>query len=231
MSASADVRSSPEVYVVTDDPYTVLKVEQALRSPGTGTVAQLLPRDLPAVRVQLETGASRASGRPVTFLVPADLLAESELPGSIVIGYGTAEALDLRIDSLCFDYITVPWSDAELRYRVRRAGTGRSIAFADGVISWGRNWISAERSDGSCRHTTLSSTEAVLLDLLIASAGETVSRAVLHAAVGAPANSDSRAMDMRVSRLRVRIREVTADWRRPPVITSDRGNGYQFSCQ
>ena len=231
MSASADSSSGIEVYVVSDDPYTVLKAEQALRSICAGKVAQLRPREVEEAYERLRAEVARDSPRSVVFLVPAELLTHINLHGSVVIGYGPAQALDLRIDPLCFDYVVLPWSDAELRYRVRRAGTGRSFACPDGFISWGRNWLVGERTGGPTRRAALSPTQAVLLDLLITSAGEPVSRSVLYTALGESRAIQGRAMDMRVSRLRRRIREVTVDWQSPPTITGHRGHGYQFSCQ
>ena len=236
MSASADSLVGTSVYVITDDPYTVLKVEQALRILGPDRVRQLRPRDLAHIRAEhralfdARLDARQTACEKSIYFVPTDLLAQVELTGAVIIGYGPAEVLDLGIDELCADFVAVPWTDPELRYRVRRAGAGRSLACGDGVISWGWNWVAAVGTDGAVRHVSLSPTESAILNVLARATGETVPREVLGDVLGADTTGESRALDMRISRLRARLREVTEGWEHSPSVVSHRGRGYQFTC-
>ena len=231
MSVPVDPLPGTTIYVVSEDPYTALKVDQALRSFAPGRTLSLNPREITEITTRLSHSGPGSDVRSAIFLVPAEQLPHIQLAGGVaIIGYGPAEALNLGIDQLCSDYIIVPWTDAELRYRIRRAGAGRSLLCGGGLISWGHDWIAATRPGAASRRMCLSSSEFTILDLLAGAAGEVFSRQVIRTALGLDDPGDARGLDMRISRLRRRLRDVTADWEHAPTITGRRGRGYQFTC-
>ena len=146
-----------------------------------------------------------------------------------VIGYGPADALDAVEERHCVDFLAEPWSDAELRYRVRRIADRRTINVGDGAIEWGHNWLVGLHPSAPPARTTLTPGEYLVLDLLARAGGGAVSRTLLLQALGETPDRSSRALDMRVSRLRRRLAEVSATWQRRPRIGTIRGKGYQLT--
>jgi DNA-binding response OmpR family regulator len=166
---------------------------------------------------------------PPILLAPVDLLPSLPPLISPVIGYGPPDGLDVLEERFCHDYLAEPWADSELRYRVRRAAARRITPVGDGAIEWGRSWLVGLHPPEPPVRTALTFGEFLLLDLLVRSHGAPVGRSLLLEALGQVPRAGSRALEMRVSRLRRRLAEVSTSWQRRPQIRSVRGSGYQLT--
>jgi hypothetical protein len=200
-------------------------VQQALVAYQIYTVSSWIPSRID----DLIEGLSQSVGerRPV-LLAPADLLLSIPPLMCPVIGYGPADSLDSVQEHHCSDFLAEPWADAELRYRVRRVARS-IISLGDGAIEWGPNWLVGLHRSADPVRTTLTAGEYHVLELLALAGGRVVSRARLLQALGQAPDTPSRALDMRVSRLRRRLAEVSASWLRRPGIGNVRGEGYQLT--
>jgi hypothetical protein len=246
VSTVADELAVP-IVVTTVDPYVSLRVESALWTTAYGPVYTITPRELrdllpvrgfgnsPAddsVFLTNDSAAEALRHSSVVILVPAESLLElgDQLRLFAVIGYGTAEALDEFPPGTCDDYLVAPWSDSELRYRVARMAHRRVVVCNEGTFAWGRNWIAGRQPFHPPEYVNVSTGEYRLLDILAGARGEVVDRTLLMSVAGSFSSSASRALDMRISRLRKHIREATPEWRNRPAIRCCKGRGYQFTC-
>jgi DNA-binding response OmpR family regulator len=132
---------------------------------------------------------------------------------------GPPDALELLPPGRADDVIAEPWSPAELRLRLSRLVAPRGHETPDGTLVWSPTSLRAGEAEVS-----LSRQEFLILDALMRAPGECVPREVLSAVAGLPPGG--RALDMQMSRLRVRLREVTRAWRSSPTLVAVRGSGY-----
>ena len=224
---------TPRILVVDDDPGVLDVVAYALRSDGFDVVeARTGPSALEQARengfdlVILDVMLPGLSGTDVCRM----LRAESDVP-IVMLTARDAEldrvrGLELGAD----DYVTKPFSTAELASRVRAILRRRDLDRAKGAavyelgglrIDLGRHEVVV---DGRRVHLTLS--EFKVLSLLAERAGQAVSRRELMQHLWASEHvGDEHACEVHVSNLR---RKIERDASRPERLVTVRGVGYRL---
>jgi two-component system, OmpR family, response regulator len=155
-----------------------------------------------------------------------------EQGASVIIISGRVQVQD-RVTGLelgADDYITKPFDPTEVVARIRaRLRSPRSVA-QSGRTARFKGWVAhfdryvLEDADGA--ETPFSHAEGEVLRLFLESPKRLISRAQMQEALGGAAGeSFDRAMDVRVSRLRTKLRE---DPRNPRLIKTIYGAGYIF---
>lgn len=156
-----------------------------------------------------------------------------EQGAAVIIISGRAQVQD-RITGLelgADDYITKPFDPSEVVARIRarlRSGprsqtvSGNSASFSGWTAHFDRYIL----EDDAGVETTFSHAEGEVLRLFLDSPKRLISRAQMQEALGGGAgDSFDRAMDVRVSRLRTKLRE---DPKNPRLIKTIYGAGYIF---
>jgi two-component system response regulator RegX3 len=225
---------SARILVVEDDPLTAEGLAFALREEGfevdvTADGRAALERarrhapDLIVLDVRLPGGLSGMD-------VCRELRSQSAVPILMVTARTTEIDTVLALERGADDYVTKPFSLAELVARVRALLRGRALA-RDGAPSGldvGTLRIDLTRHevalDGEPVHTTPS--EFRLLALLAERAGHAVSRSELCIGLwGTDRSLDTRACDLHVARLR---RKIEIDPSRPSRLLTVRSVGYKL---
>lgn len=155
-----------------------------------------------------------------------------EQGASVIIISGRAQVQD-RVTGLelgADDYITKPFDPAEVVARIRARLRGTRPVQQAGSTARFNGWTAhfdryaLEDSDGV--ETPFSHAEGEVLRLFLESPKRLISRAQMQEALGGAAgDSFDRAMDVRISRLRTKLRE---DPRNPRLIKTIYGAGYIF---
>ena len=169
---------------------------------------------------------------PCVAMVPATAAADAALADVRVplILYGNPGML-AALDGVRFDdYLADPWTGDELRFRVGRLLGASSLSCSAGRIRWGRFWIAAAEHGGGESVATLTPEQHAAFDVLARARGEVVPREVLLA-LAREQGSGSRALDMRMARLRGRLSQITRTWTEQPELRSLRGLGYRLDCR
>jgi two-component system, OmpR family, response regulator len=217
-------------------------------------VARVMRRALEAQGFEVERFARRAdllraleTRRPGLCLVDLELpdgdalslvgdaLRGAGIPAIIVTGRGELTDRLIGLEIGADDYIVKPFEPRELVARVRAVlrrgerkpppGTApRSLARFDGWTA-DLDACTLRASDGE--EVQLSAAETALLRSFIEGAGRVLSRAQLLDLTGEnDLEAFDRSMDVRVSRLRKKLRDNT---RSPPMIRTVYGAGYVFT--
>jgi len=225
---------SERILLVEDDSLTAEGVAFVLREEGFevdvtedgGTAlerARARPPDLVVLDIRLPGGVSGMD-------VCRELRSESAVPILMLTGRGSEVETVLALERGADDYVTKPFSLAELVARVRALLRGRALARAGGgaIREVGTLRIDLVRHevtvDGELIHTTPS--EFSLLALLAERADEPVSRSELCIRLwGTDRSLDTRACDLHVGRLR---RKIEADPSRPRRLLTVRSVGYKL---
>lgn len=155
-----------------------------------------------------------------------------EQGAAVIIISGRAQVQD-RVTGLelgADDYITKPFDPAEVVARVRARLRGNPAAAQSGTTARFNGWTAHfDRyllEDATGRETPFSHAEGEVLRLFLESPKRLVSRAQMQEALGGAAGeSFDRAMDVRISRLRTKLRE---DPKNPRLIKTIYGAGYIF---
>jgi two-component system, OmpR family, response regulator len=156
-----------------------------------------------------------------------------EQGASVIIISGRAQVQD-RVTGLelgADDYITKPFDPAEVVARIRARLRGSSRASAQsGNTAHFNGWIAHfDRyvlEDDAGKETPFSHAEGEVLRLFLDSPKRLISRAQMQESLGGAAGeSFDRAMDVRISRLRTKLRE---DPKNPRLIKTIYGAGYIF---
>ncbi|MCL6282315.1 response regulator transcription factor [Ruegeria sp. 2012CJ41-6] len=155
-----------------------------------------------------------------------------EQGAAVIIISGRAQVQD-RVTGLelgADDYITKPFDPAEVVARVRARLRSPKIPGPAGETALFNGWTAhfdryvLEDSDGG--ETPFSHAEGEVLRLFLESPKRLISRAQMQEALGGAAGeSFDRAMDVRISRLRTKLRE---DPKNPRLIKTIYGAGYIF---
>jgi DNA-binding response OmpR family regulator len=156
-----------------------------------------------------------------------------EQGAAVIIISGRAQVQD-RVTGLelgADDYITKPFDPTEVVARIRaRLRGGPRAQVTSGNTAWFSGWTAhfdryvLEDEDGA--ETPFSHAEGEVLRLFLESPKRLISRAQMQEALGGAAgDSFDRAMDVRVSRLRTKLRE---DPKNPRLIKTIYGAGYIF---
>lgn len=155
-----------------------------------------------------------------------------ESGAAIIIISGRAQVQD-RVTGLelgADDYIIKPFEPAEVVARVRarlrqpRAGAARSeVAHFNGWTAYFDRYVLVDETG---EETTFSHAEGEVLRLFLDAPKRLISRAQMQESLGGVAGeSFDRAMDVRISRLRTKLRE---DPKNPRLIKTIYGAGYIF---
>jgi DNA-binding response OmpR family regulator len=153
---------------------------------------------------------------------------EDEGPDSListkpVLVFGRAEDLPRAFSLGCDDYLTESWTYPELRARVLKTLPPSIICI--GSKSY-RIEAGGIRSVSGSRSIPLSRPELLILKALVGAAGETVYREALHYLLRDEYRRKSRAVDMQVSLLRRKLKDLGCD--EEPIL-SVRRQGYRIS--
>lgn len=155
-----------------------------------------------------------------------------EQGASVIIISGRAQVQD-RVTGLelgADDYITKPFDPAEVVARIRaRLRDGRVTARTGNTArfnGWTAHFDRYALQDETGAETPFSHAEAEVLRLFLDSPKRLISRAQMQESLGGAAGeSFDRAMDVRISRLRTKLRE---DPKNPRLIKTIYGAGYIF---
>lgn len=155
-----------------------------------------------------------------------------EQGAAVIIISGRAQVQD-RVTGLelgADDYITKPFDPAEvvarIRARLRGNRGGPQSGDTAGFSGWTAHFDRYVLEDESGAETPFSHAEGEVLRLFLESPKRLISRAQMQEALGGGAGeSFDRAMDVRVSRLRTKLRE---DPKNPRLIKTIYGAGYIF---
>ncbi len=156
-----------------------------------------------------------------------------EQGASVIIISGRAQVQD-RVTGLelgADDYITKPFDPAEVvaRVRARLRGSSRALAASGNTAhfnGWTAHFDRYVLEDESGAETPFSHAEGEVLRLFLDAPKRLISRAQMQESLGGAASeSFDRAMDVRISRLRTKLKE---DPRNPRLIKTIYGAGYIF---
>jgi two-component system response regulator RegX3 len=128
------------------------------------------------------------------------------------------------------DYVTKPYSKAELIARIRAVlrRQGESSSMQEGVITAGPVRIDVERHQVNINNelVSLPLKEFELLEFLVRNSGRVLTRSQLIDRVwGSDYFGDTKTLDVHVKRLRAKIEKDPAN---PTYIQTIRGLGYKF---
>ena len=155
-----------------------------------------------------------------------------ERGAAVIIISGRAQVQD-RVTGLelgADDYITKPFEPAEviarIRARIRTARPAAPTGNTAGFNGWTAHFDSYVLEDETGAETPFSHAEAEVLRMFLESPKRLISRAQMQESLGGAAGeSFDRAMDVRISRLRTKLRE---DPKNPRLIKTIYGAGYIF---
>lgn len=133
--------------------------------------------------------------------------------------FGAAAALPAAYLAGVSDFMKEPWDARELLFRVDRLLKARRESDGDGDA--GNHTVAV---DGHM--LSVSREEYRILQLFCSAEDGLVSRRSLAFVLGATSDRKSRAVDMRIARLRRRLRPLAGD---PHPIVAVRGRGYRLS--
>jgi two-component system OmpR family response regulator len=128
------------------------------------------------------------------------------------------------------DYIIKPFDPSEvvarIRVRLRKTAPTETTSNTAGFANWTAHFDRYVLEDGTGQETPFSHAEGEVLRLFLQSPKRLISRAQMQDMLGGGAgDSFDRAMDVRISRLRTKLRE---DPKNPQLIKTIYGAGYIF---
>lgn len=155
-----------------------------------------------------------------------------EQGAAVIIISGRAQVQD-RVTGLALgadDYITKPFDPTEVVARIRaRLRTNRPVVVPGNTArfnGWTAHFDSYLLEDDTGQKTLVSHAEGEVLRLFLESPKRLISRAQMQESLGSAAGeSFDRAMDVRISRLRTKLKE---DPKNPRLIKTIYGAGYIF---
>ncbi len=158
-----------------------------------------------------------------------------ELGATVIIISGRAQVQD-RVTGLelgADDYIIKPFDPAEVLARVRARLRGRTAPTAGGDTArfngWTAHFDRYALEDDTGTETPFSHAEGEVLRLFLEAPNRLITRAYMQETLGGAAgDSFDRAMDVRISRLRTKLRE---DPKNPRLIKTIYGAGYIFLAE
>jgi len=224
---------SPLVTILDDEPEIRLMLADALNEAGFRTKS---------FARATEFEAALKSTAPDVCLVDLGLPDKDGLAlvhrlalesgAAIIIISGRAQVQD-RVTGLelgADDYIIKPFDPAEVvarvRARLRKARPEGKTANTARFAGWTARFESYVLTDATGAETPFSHAEGEVLRLFLESPRRLISRARMQESLGGAAGeSFDRAMDVRISRLRTKLRE---DPRNPRLIKTIYGAGYIF---
>ena len=225
--------SAPLVTILDDEPEIRAILTEALEEAGFRTQCFGRAREFEAAlqRVTPDVCLVDLSLPDTDGLALVHRLA-LERGATVIIISGRAQVQD-RVTGLelgADDYITKPFDPAEVVARIRaRLRAGRAAPHSGQTArfnGWTAHFDRYVLEDDSGAETPFSHAEGEVLRLFLDSPKRLISRAQMQDALGGAAGeSFDRAMDVRVSRLRTKLRE---DPKNPRLIKTIYGAGYIF---
>ncbi|NDW46228.1 response regulator transcription factor [Ruegeria sp. PrR005] len=226
--------TAPLVTILDDEPEIRLILTEALAEAGFRTQSFSRAREFEASlkRVTPDVCLVDLSLPDTDGLALVHRLA-LEQGATVIIISGRAQVQD-RVTGLelgADDYITKPFDPAEVVARIRaRLRDGMRSEVQGGDIAsfngWTAHFDRYALEDESGMETPFSHAEGEVLRLFLESPKRLISRAQMQEALGGAAGeSFDRAMDVRISRLRTKLRE---DPKNPRLIKTIYGAGYIF---
>lgn len=231
--------SRPTVLVVDDDPKILALVSTYLRREGFDVMGagdgesalSAIRRSRPDV-VVLDLMLPRLDGVSLLRI----LRQESDLPVLVVSARGSTPERVFGINEGADDYMTKPFSPAELVARVKailRRTNVRNHAETGGatVLQHGDLVIDLERQQltQSDREVAITAAEFRLVSTLIAARGRVLSRQQLLDALYGDARGEAleRTIDVHIGRLRAKLKDSAS---RPRYVATVRGSGYRSAA-
>lgn len=159
------------------------------------------------------------------FVVPVMLLVE--LPGDFIppaqlFAYGDPEQLSTAFMAGCSDYLRIPWDMDELETRAF-ARLDRDLESPTGKLHLTSGSIS-----GPADSCALKQEEMMILRMLLNNSGSSVARKALLSAMDGVELQGTRALDMKITRLRRKLVEASGSAAWNPII-AERGKGYRLN--
>lgn len=229
----------PPVLVVDDDPKILALVSAYLRrdgfdvlTAGDGESALSAIRQSHPGVVVLDLMLPRLDGMSLLRL----LRQESDVPVLVVSARGSTPERVFGINEGADDYMTKPFSPAELVARVKailRRASHSSSADAGGasLLQHGDLVIDLERQQltQSNREIAITAAEFRLISTLIAARGRVLSRQQLLDALYGHARGEAleRTIDVHIGRLRAKLSDSSS---RPRYVATVRGSGYRAAA-
>jgi len=225
--------TAPLVTILDDEPAIRTMLSEALEEAGFAT---------------LSFGRASAFEAALTHHKPDVCLVDLGLPDTdglalvhrlaleqgaiVIIISGRAQVQD-KVTGLelgADDYIIKPFEPAEVVARIRARLRNPKAASTSGQIAtfngWTASFDSYTLTDGDGTQTPFSHAEGEVLRLFLDAPKRLISRAQMQELLGGTAgDSFDRAMDVRISRLRTKLRE---DPKNPRLIKTIYGAGYIF---
>ena len=226
--------TAPLVTILDDEPEIRRMLTEALEEAGFRTQSFARAREFEASlnRVTPDVCLVDLSLPDTDGLAVVHRLA-LERGAAVIIISGRAQVQD-RVTGLelgADDYITKPFDPSEVVARIRaRLRDGARSGAATGQTARFNGWIAHfdryTLEDDTGQETPISQAEGEVLRLFLESPKRLISRQQMQESLGGAAGeSFDRAMDVRISRLRTKLRE---DPKNPRLIKTIYGAGYIF---
>jgi hypothetical protein len=189
------VHRQPTIVLVGCDPFRLESIRASLAgSPLHFVTAAERPADDEADLVVL----------PVHDLPRVLAGSPSPAGGVPVIAHGPAGLMRSAFLAGCEDYLRDPWNAQELALRVEAVLSRRRVSYE---FPWGRTRFEGDALLTPGGPAVLTRQQAVILRALLRRRGTPVARAALAGLLGARSTA-SRVVDVQVSSIRRRVREV-----------------------
>jgi hypothetical protein len=183
----------------------------------------------------LTTGLTcRVPPQTDVLLLPADRCAEclEETAGvsadgapTAILAYGPASLLSGCFLRGCDDYLKEPWEGTELEHRLARWIRPLELTMGNVTVR-----VESDRLVSELGSTGITEGERRVLQLLLRHRGEAIPREAFLYALWGTATRESRLVDVYVSRLRTRLREVLPASAGGNLVRSIRGFGYTLDA-
>lgn len=139
------------------------------------------------------------------------------------LAYGPASLLKACFNAGCSDYVREPWDIDELHIRLGRSVSFRRFRVAGKVLEMAPGYLSGPRDTCGISHG-----EYLVLRLLVGHTDTVVPREVFFYALRRDVSTDSRLVDVYISRLRKKLEAAVGVLPEEAGIQSVRGVGYRL---
>jgi DNA-binding winged helix-turn-helix (wHTH) protein len=208
---------TPVINVVTKDPILSHKVSSFAKQNSNYSVIASPQPNLPYGKVDV-------------YVIPVEEIdslfssaaEEWDNKGRLpLIGYGKVQHLEYAFLRGCLDYLKEPWTLKELILRANKIVEKNKLVFDWGTIRFSPTGLWTQH-----RYQGLTYHEYIILKLLSLHCGEIVPREAMYYAICGKESTDSRAVDMHISRLRRKFQHLQPPPGNSPIIRTVRGWGY-----